>query len=461
MRNDQMTRAIAARRARLRRGWLPHLLRQAAVIAIGALAHVAMAATPAGWSEAQIRASWKHSTAPAAAAPAAADSKLDLFIFIEDGGRQLSVRDTKSFDTVRRIESRRTLRGEPLFSPDGRHAYLAADDGWIVGIDLRAGHVVAEVRAGSGLSDLALSSDGRWLLAGTEAPHRLVLFDHQLDLVKSWPAASRDGLQTSRIAEIHEVAPRRSFVVAMRDIAELWLISHDPRAEDFYEGLVHDFRMGEGVPTRGFHNARRISLPEALRGLHFKYDGSEAIGSSARAAGDASIGHVVNLDVRRRIATLAVGGEPQFDAGISFMHDGRRLLAAPRRDRGGVVVIDTRTWSIVKEIPTARPGRRLRTHADAALAWVEGVDGDARPPEAIDKRSLEVVSARHAMSAAALQFEFGADPGQLLAIMQTGSESAVSVLDARTLAPLRRIVVKAPVGLAHLGQRLPRSPGQR
>ena len=50
----------------------------------------------------------------------------------------------------------------------------------------------------------------------------------------------------------------------MRGLAELWEISYDPKAEDFYDGPVHDFRMGEGVPVRGFLDVRRRVASEPL-----------------------------------------------------------------------------------------------------------------------------------------------------------------------------------------------------
>lgn len=64
----------------------------------------------------------------------------------------------------------------------------------------------------------------------------------------------------------------------MRDLAELWEISYDPKAEDFYDGLVHDFRLGEGVPVRGFLNPRRTYLAEPLQRLRVDPVSTEVIG---------------------------------------------------------------------------------------------------------------------------------------------------------------------------------------
>ena len=139
--------------------------------------------------------------------------------------------------------------------------------------------------------------DGRWLLAARDVPPTLLLFDAEHRLVKSWPVTSRNGQVPSRVAAIVDAPTRRSFVVALRDIAELWEISYDPKAEDFYDGLVHDFRMGEGLPVRGFLNPRRTFLSEPVESLRFDPVSTEVIGVASATP------HRINLDVRRRVAS--------------------------------------------------------------------------------------------------------------------------------------------------------------
>ena len=150
------------------------------------------------------------------------------------------------------------------------------------------------------------SHDGRWLLAARDVPPTLLLFDAEHRPVKTWPVTSRNGQTVSRIAAIVDAPARRSFVVALRDLAELWEISYDPKAEDFYDGPVHDFRMGEGVPVRGFLNPRRTYLGEPLESLRFDPVSTEVIGL-ARATVQR-----INLDVRRRVAS-----EPLADAALT------------------------------------------------------------------------------------------------------------------------------------------------
>lgn len=147
------------------------------------------------------------------------------------------------------------------------------------------------------------SSDGRWLLQADREARALVAIDAASGaVVRRIPVADKRG-NTSRVARIVDAPPRKSFVVLLADLAEAWELSYDPNAEPVYDGLVHDYRMGEGIADRGPFAVRRIVLDEPLTDATFSPDFSEF---TARAA-DGSL-HVVNLHVRRRIEILRHGG---------------------------------------------------------------------------------------------------------------------------------------------------------
>jgi hypothetical protein len=106
---------------------------------------------------------------------------------------------------------------------------FATADGWVVKLGLWPLRVAAQARVGIDLRAIVLSGDGRWLLAGNAAPRTAVLLDAELQPVKTLAAQTLDGQRDSRVAGVLDVAARRSFVVALQDIAELWEISYDPR----------------------------------------------------------------------------------------------------------------------------------------------------------------------------------------------------------------------------------------
>ncbi|MCP2936491.1 hypothetical protein NK983_27800, partial [Salmonella enterica subsp. enterica serovar Typhimurium] len=92
--------------------------------------------------------------------------------------------------------------------------------------------------AGLNMRNIAVSGDGRYVMAANYLPHTLVLFDADLQLRRVYPASTLDGLTASRVSAVYDAAPRRSFVAALKDIPELWEISYDERAEPIHDGYV-------------------------------------------------------------------------------------------------------------------------------------------------------------------------------------------------------------------------------
>ena len=182
--------------------------------------------------------------------------------------------------------------------------------GWRVVVGLL---LVALVNAGghaaqaASLSDvlLASSADGRFVLLAQAEPSCLVVLDAaRLTLVQTIAPAARAGRVAARIAAMRTAPLRRSFIVAPADLPELWEISYDPQAEDIYDGLVHDYRFGEGVPRRAYLAIRRTALPEPLADFALDVHESEAWGLARPAPLGSGEGQVINLDVRRRIAVV-------------------------------------------------------------------------------------------------------------------------------------------------------------
>lgn len=150
-----------------------------------------------------------------------------------------------------------------------------------------------------------VSADGLLVLvAQVEPPCLVVLHARRGVPVHTIVPAARDGRIATRIAALRTAALRRSFIVAPADLAELWEISYDPKAEDLYDGLVHDYRFGEGVPRRGYLGLRRTSLPEPLVDFVLDEHEAEAWGLAPPPPAGTGEGQVINLDVRRRVAVV-------------------------------------------------------------------------------------------------------------------------------------------------------------
>lgn len=414
------------------------------------------------WAEADIRASRVADPAAAnlPAKPLWKADPMNLFVVVEGGDHHVSLVDGDLFEPIHRFASRFALHGGPKFSPDGRHVYFGSRDGWITKYDLWNLAVVAEVRAGLNMRNVAVSSDGRWVMAANYLPHTVVLFDAGLNLVKTYAAATRDGRAGSRVSAVYDAAPRRSFVVALKDLPELWEISYDPQAEPIYDGYVHDYKMGEGIATPGFLGVRRTLLDEPLDDFFFDPAYRHALGATRPKDGVLPKAQVVNLDVRRKIAELPIAGMPHLGSGITFAWNGTTVLASPNLKDGALDVIDTKTWKAVKTIPTPGPGFFLRSHEATPYAWTDSMMSPAAKDTLtiVDKRTLEPVAQVREPGRTLAHIEFTKDGRHALASLWE-PDGALIVYDAATFKEVKRLPMSKPVGKYNVWNKITRSEG--
>jgi hypothetical protein len=335
--------------------------------------------------------------------------------------------------------------------------YFASRDGWITKYDLHRLETVAEVRAGINTRNAAISSDGKLVAVANYLPHNIVLLDADLGFVRDIPAASADGKTSSRVSAVYTAGPRKSFVAALKDLPEAWEISWDPKAEPVAQGLVHDYRMKEGGFLPGYLNPRRTPLEDVLDDFFFTPDYRQIVG----ARRDGKQLQVVHLDARRAIATLDLPGLPHLASGISWMLDGRRVMATPNLREGLVSVIDVATWKTIRQIPTAGPGFFLRSHEATPYAWVDSMMSPRGRDtlQVIDKKSLEVVATLRPVPGKTLaHIEFDRHGRYALASLWE-DDGALVVFDAATFAEIKRIPMRKPVGKYNVANKIGGSEG--
>ena len=414
------------------------------------------------WLEADILAS-REETAAAIGLPNKPIWKADpmnLFLVVEGGDHHVSLVDGDRFEPIHRFPSRFALHGGPKFTPDGRFVFFGSRDGWITKYDLWNLTVVAEVRAGLNMRNVAVSGDGKWVMAANYLPHTVVLFDADLQLKRIYPAADADGKTTSRVSAVYDATPRSSFIVAMKDIPELWEISYDPKAEDIYDGLVHDYRMREGIAKRGFFGVKRTRLTEPLDDFFFDQGYIHALGATRPKADGTPSGQVVNLDVRRSIASLPIKGMPHLGSGITFAYGKTTVLASPNLTDCTITVIDMKDWSLVKTIPTPGPGFFMRSHEKTRFAWVDSMMSPTGKDTLtiIDKTTLEPVAQVREPGKTLAHIEFTRDGRFALASLWE-MDGALIVYDAASFKEVRRLPMSKPVGKYNVGNKISRSEG--
>lgn len=412
------------------------------------------------WGAQQIAASRVLTPAPALDKPAYDADPLNLFVVVEAGDHHVAILDGDRFEPIHRFASRFALHGGPKFTSDGRYVFFGSRDGWVTKFDLRALKVVAEVRAGINARNIALSKDSKHVAVANYLPNTLVLLSaDDLSVEKIIPAVAKDK-KSSRISAVYQAPERDSFIAALKDAPEIWEIATDPNAPPVYTGLVHSHEksMTEALASSaGLFALRRIEVSEPLDDFFFDPGYRNLIGAS-RDGGKAI---VVNLNVGREVATIPMPGMPHLGSGISWLRDGRRLIATPHLKEAKISVIDAADWKVTKTIATAGPGFFLRSHEDTPYIWA---DSFLAPPakdtmHIIDKNSLEIVrTLKPAPGKTTAHVEFDRSGRHaLVSVMEM--DGAVVVFDAKTFAEVKRLPMSKPIGKYNVYNKITFSEG--
>ncbi|PKP83694.1 MAG: cytochrome C oxidase Cbb3 [Alphaproteobacteria bacterium HGW-Alphaproteobacteria-2] len=389
-----------------------------------------------------------------AAAPAFAADPMNITLAVETGDSHISVLDGDSFATLDRFETPFAVHGGPKFSPEGRFVYVMSRDGWVQKYDIWSLSEVGRVRAGLNSRNIALSHDGRWLAVANYLPMTLTILDAtDLTVAKIIDVRGADGTP-SRVSAVYQAPPRQSFILALKDIAEVWEIRHDDAPP--FQGFVHDYRV-EGPPevVQRFP-VRRIALSEPLDDFFFDQGYEHLMGAGREGSG----GQVIDLVIGQKVADLDLPGMPHLGSGITWNWQGRRVMATPHLKEGVLSVIDMETWETVKRIETLGPGFFLRSHENSRYVWADVFFGPNRDAmHVIDKETLEIVATlRPEPGATVAHTEFTRD-GRHALVSVWEDDGAVIVYDAATLEEVRRLPMRRPSGKYNVWNKITFSEG--
>lgn len=399
------------------------------------------------WGEAEIAASRRMEAGylPAVAPVFEADP-MNVTLVVETGDHHVSVLDGDTFKVLDRFKTPFAVHGGPKFSPDGRFVFIMSRDGWVQKYDLWSLSIVGQVRAGLNSRNIAMSADGKWLAVANYLPTTLtILSTTDLSVAKVLPVADKAG-KPSRVAAVYQAPQRGTFVMALKDVPEIWEIATTEDGGPYAEGFVHSSEAGleEALGVqKGLFARRRIAVSAPLDDFFFSPDYRNLIGANR----EGETGVVVNLDVGREIASLPLPGMPHLGSGISWMRQGRRVMAVPHLNDGAISIIDMQDWSLVKVIKTSGPGFFLRSHASTPYLWADVFTGEHKGEmHIIDKESLEVVKVLNPEPGKTVAHtEFTRD-GRRALVSIWENDGAVIVFDAVTQTEVMRLPMNKPSG---------------
>ena len=410
------------------------------------------------WGEDRIRASRivHVDAATLPAKPVFDADPLNVFLVVEQGDHHVSVLDGDTMERIHRFASRYALHGGPKFTADGRFVFFASRDGWITKYDLWNLTPVVEVRAGVNTRNLAVSDDGKVVAVANYLPHTLVLLDGELNLIKVIEVTDASGKTSSRVSAVYDAAPRKSFVAALKDVPEVWEISYDPKAEPIAAGYIHDYQYQEGSFIPGYLNPRRTQLDDVLDDFFFTQDYAEVMGTARKTRQ----GQVVNLDVRRKVADLAIGGMPHLGSGITWQWHGRTVMASPNLKESKISIIDMRDWQVLKEVKTLGPGFFMRSHEHSRYAWIDSMMSPTGRDtlQILDKERFEIVGTVSEPGKTLAHVEFDRNGRYVIASLME-EDGAIIFYDADTWQEIRRLPASKPIGKYNVFNKTRRSEG--
>ena len=349
--------------------------------------------------------------------------KLNMFIVVELGDHSASLLDGDKFEVIHRFETRPALHGGPKFSNDGRYVYFASRDGWVSKYDIYNLKMLYEVRAGINTRNIAISTDGETVLVGNYLPNNLVILDANDLSYKSEIKITSDQ-QSSRASAVYTAPPRESYIIALKDIAQIWELPYRSANSD------------NPLPIR-------INTDKVIDDFFFSEDYKHLIGGS-REAGK---GVVINLDEQKTVSEIELDGIPHLGSGFSFERHGVRVLASQNLRKNEISFIDMQSWKIIKRLETPGPGFFMRSHENSPYAMADVFFGEHKEKIlVIDKANLAVIKTLvPAPGKTSAHIEFDRH-GRYALVSVWEEDGALIIYDMHTIEEIKRIPMKKPSG---------------
>ena len=244
-----------------------------------------------------------------------------------------------------------------------RYAYSISRSGRLTMFDLNAPGqpAIASVQVGQESRGLAVSPDGKYVMAGNYNPGGAVLCDAKtLEPLKVYPTASvidPDGnIGPSRVAFIADTPYAPYFIFALKDGGHVYIVDYSKP----------DFPIVGDIPNVGkiLHDAFENEGKQIGRFVYVASQGSDLMG-------------VIDLKTRSLAAKIYTGPgtKPHPGQGSSWYNERYGQLNATNSMNVGDVVIWDMNNEVVANVPTAGGGLFVGTSKDTPYIWSDCVLG--------------------------------------------------------------------------------------
>jgi nitrite reductase (NO-forming)/hydroxylamine reductase len=262
-----------------------------------------------------------------------------------------------------------------------RYAYSISRSGLVTMFDLNTPgqQKIAQVQVGSESRGLAVSPDGKYLMAGNYVPGGAVLMDAMtLEPLKVYPTSSvidPDGnIGSSRVAGIFDTPYGPYIAFALKDAGHVYIVDYSKP----------NFPIVGDIPNIGkiLHDGLLNEGDEFGRYLFIASQGSDLMG-------------VVDFKTKSLVAKVYTGpgSKPHPGQGSSWYNEKYGQLFATNSMNVGNVVIWDKNWNVVKNVRTAGGGLFVGTSEHTPFIWSDNVLGGPanwNKVHLINKQTLEV-----------------------------------------------------------------------
>jgi nitrite reductase (NO-forming)/hydroxylamine reductase len=251
---------------------------------------------------------------------------------------------------------------------DPRYAYSISRSGKLTMFDIASPGqpALASVQVGQESRGLAVSPDGKYVMAGNYNPGGAVLCDaHTLEPLKVFdtsnvPLIGQDKPGSSRVAFLADTPYGPYFAMALKDGGSVWLIDYSKKDFPVYAKvenigkILHDAFLNE---NEGPDFGRYVMVASQM---------SDLMG-------------IVDFKTGKLVAKVMTGDKtkPHPGQGSSWFNKttGKQLNATNNIKQGLVVIWESPSWKIVKKVKTAGGGLFVGTSHHTPWIWSDCVLG--------------------------------------------------------------------------------------
>jgi nitrite reductase (NO-forming)/hydroxylamine reductase len=360
----------------------------------------------------------------------------NLMLVTERENRSIAVIDGDTHTLLGHIEASYRAHGYAFDPTNDRWAYNMGRDGWVFKIDLYTLQGVRKVRVGHDSRGLAISDDGKYLIAGNYIPTSAVIMDAKtLEPLKVIETEGNDPdgkFVQSRVCITSDVSPDLVgpyFILALKEAGQVWRIDYSKPGFpiDKVEKVGHILHDGFLSPdNRYFYLASQQDNWMA----------------------------VIDVADWKLVDKISTGDTPHPGSGATWEADGTLYGATVHAGEGKVTIWDLKTNEIVGTVPTQGPGLFIRASDHSPYVWADALFGDPSNTITVFRKEKPFEIVKNIQEGVmTLHPEFTAD-GKY-AYVSDWKGNVVRVYDATSLEKVAEIAdVVTPTGIFNTERRL-------